>query len=66
MDDYSYSKPAPWDGYKGDIKKVVIEDGVTSIGYKAFNQCSNLTSVTIPDSVTWIGRIAFQSCISLQ
>ena len=32
---------------------------VTSIGYKAFNECSGLTSVVIPSSVTSIGYDAF-------
>ncbi|AET68682.1 conserved repeat protein [Desulfosporosinus orientis DSM 765] len=38
---------------------------VTSIGYKTFNECSNLTSVTIPSSVTSIGDQAFNECSSL-
>ncbi|MEE0113833.1 MAG: leucine-rich repeat domain-containing protein, partial [Ruminococcus sp.] len=47
------------------VKKVVIEDGVTSIGDAAFYDCNNLTSITIPDSVTSIGNAAFSFCSSL-
>ena len=56
---------APWTEYREDITTVVIEDGVTSIGDWAFNECSGLTSVTIPGSVTSIGGYAFQNCSSL-
>ena len=38
---------------------------VTTIGEKAFYECSSLTSVTIPDSVTSIGYFAFGGCTSL-
>ena len=48
-----------------NVKKVVIEDGVTSIGNSAFNECISLTSITIPDSVTSIGTYAFSGCRSL-
>ena len=50
---------------KAKVLSVVIEPGVTSIGYMAFNGCSRLTSVTIPDSVTSIGIHAFTDCRSL-
>ena len=48
-----------------NIISVVIEDGVTSIGGRAFEYCSSLTSVTIPDGVTSIGDGAFEYCSSL-
>ena len=55
----------PWDSQRNKIKKVVIENGVTSIGVRAFSSCSGLTSVTIPNSVTSIGNRAFDYCLSL-
>ncbi|MGM9807844.1 MAG: leucine-rich repeat protein, partial [Candidatus Onthomorpha sp.] len=38
---------------------------VTSIGDRAFYNCSGLTSVTIPNSITSIGGSAFYECSSL-
>ena len=43
------------------VVNVIIPDGITSIGYHAFLNCS-LTSVVIPDSVTSIGNAAFNGC----
>ena len=65
--DYTYSNgeyitTAPWGA---NIKSVVIEDGVTSIGNYAFYRCTGLTSVTIGNSVTSIGDVAFAICESL-
>ncbi len=56
---------APWTDMKSEIKTVVVEAGVTSIGSYAFFNCSNLTSAAISDSVTTIGQSAFEGCSSL-
>ena len=59
MRDYSGSD-TPF--YKSNIKKVVIEKGVTGIGDNAFYECASLTGIAIPDSVTIIGDYAFAFC----
>jgi len=64
MNDYSYSN-VPWRTYSSDIKKVVINNGVTSIGDGAFYGCTGLTSVTIGNGVTSIGDGAFYGCTGL-
>ena len=48
-----------------NIKSVVIEKGITSIGDYAFYKCVSLTNVTITDSVRNIGYSAFCNCTSL-
>ena len=58
-------KESPFKNNK-EIKHVVIEDGVTDIGYCAFGDCSNLKDITIADSVTNIGKLAFKNCSSLE
>lgn len=52
--------------FEKDIKKVVINKGITDVAYNAFNGCRNLTSVTLPEGVTEIGDVAFYYCSSLK
>jgi len=65
MTDYSISNQSPWFSQSQHIKRIIINDGVTTIGVWAFTTCRYLTSVTIPNSVTTIGWAAFSSCSSL-
>ena len=53
----------PW-SYK-NVKQVIIDDGVTTIGNSAFSECKSLTSINIPNSVKTIGVCAFSTCTAL-
>ncbi|MDR0830534.1 MAG: leucine-rich repeat domain-containing protein [Prevotellaceae bacterium] len=56
MPDYTSASSTPWYSQRANIKTLIIEDGVTSIGNYTFNNCSSLTFVTIPNAVTSIGN----------
>ena len=45
-----------------ELTNLVVPEGVTSIGERAFYGCSGLTSITLPSSLTSIGDWAFQYC----
>ena len=47
------------------LTSIVIPSGVTSIGDRAFANCSSLTGIEIPSSMTSIGDDAFSYCTSL-
>ena len=62
-DAFSYGRIS---GFPNEVTSVTIPDCVTSIGKRAFRDCSRLTSVIIPQSVTNVGDFAFCSCASLK
>lgn len=49
----------PWYYHSSSIKKVTIENSVTTIGDHAFYYCENLSGIHIHDAVTYIGDFAF-------
>ena len=65
MTEYSHDN-RPWENDINSIKKVVIQNGVTTISPYAFYKCEKLQSVTIPQSVHTIGKILFAECAALK
>ena len=51
---------------RSSILHLVIADGVTVIGTKAFQYCGEIEDVVIPASVTSIGGDAFYGCTSVE
>ena len=57
-----WSSTPEWDDYLSEIRKVVVEEGVTSIGVNAFWDACNLTEVSLPQSLDTIESYAFDAC----
>ena len=51
--------------YNGPGGEVVIPEGVTEIGWGAFQNCTGLQQVTLPKGLTAIKMRAFAGCTSL-
>ncbi|MFR8168893.1 MAG: leucine-rich repeat protein [Lachnospiraceae bacterium] len=66
MYDLPDSEYAPWYSLKKDIKKIVVGNGITSIGTDAFYNMVQATDIDIPESVTVIKECALQGCESIK
>lgn len=64
------NESAPWGMYCREVKKVVIGNGITSIGDSSFEPEYEVNypieSVTLPNSLTRIGSSAFYKCVNLK
>ena len=69
MTDYmhfaDYGSTAPWNHRRDEIKKIVVEDGITHIGSVAFGYCDHAEEIILPPSITSIGGGAFHTCTSI-
>lgn len=66
MPDFRLEANRPWHSYKGEITKVIIEDGVTSVGNYAFANCANLIELQLTDDIVRIGNDTFENCNDLE
>lgn len=63
---HPYEQKAPWNEYRSLIKKITIDDGISSIGAFSFKDCFNLESVELSDTVNRIEDYAFCKCTKLE
>jgi acyl carrier protein len=63
FDDYT---AYPWCNLKSETSTLIIENGVTSIGERAFQFFVELKQISIADTVRTIGRLAFGYCQALE
>lgn len=65
LEKYSGDHFIPWETFRKEITSVVIQEGITSIGYNSFHACLFLKNVSLPDSLCRIGAEAFHGDQSL-
>lgn len=63
--DYTWISTAPWAVHTDRIRRLVLEEGVTSVGRYAFCGLTALTAADLPSSLTTIDWGAFQDCRGL-
>ena len=56
----------PWGKYRNKVRYLLVQDGVTRIGSRAFQSFALLESVELANSVGSIGVWAFQNCYKLE
>ena len=49
-----------------NVKSIIIQNNITTIGGAAFANCTGIEEITIPESVTSLGRSAFSKCTGLK
>ncbi len=66
MPDFNSVEDRPWYGKTTYIHKLIIEEGVTSIGKLAFDHAASLEEIELPDGLRSIGTSAFSTCSNLK
>lgn len=64
--DSFHNADTPWKEFCDSIVHIYIENGITTIGKRAFSECSNLGKVFLPKPVEWIKFGAFNDCKKLE
>ncbi|MBR2556430.1 MAG: leucine-rich repeat domain-containing protein [Aeriscardovia sp.] len=66
MEDYYMYQNAPWYDYKNLVTRIVIGEGITTVGTENFREFNNLSTVEFPSTLTSIGGWGFGNCFVLQ
>lgn len=59
LDGFASPKEAPWYPRSGRVSKIVLSEGIASVGSGAFSACEHVGAVVLPRSVTSLGEGAF-------
>lgn len=65
MNNYGDISELPWKPHINEIRKIVIEEGVASVGDWAFSSCEELTEIHLSGTVATLGVQCFSFCTSL-
>ena len=74
MQAYEKEEDVPWHAYRSEIRRLYIDDDISSIGNYAFSNCGNLSSINtvlaehgyLPEALVHIGTKAFWGCSQLK
>ena len=64
MANYTTVDARPWHSYASSINTIVVEEGVTAIGQRAFRETA-VTSISFPSTLVYIYDYAIVSCTNL-
>jgi len=62
----NFTDVAPWNCSRFVIERIVLEEGVESIGDRAFYGCQLLRTMDLPSSLRMIGDSAFMGCTEIR
>ena len=61
-----YDPNTPWHVKSSEVTKVVIDEGITSVGFNGFYHFMNLSEVELPSTLVDLAPGAFQTCPQLK
>jgi len=59
---FSDASAAPWDEYRGELTRIILDEGITALPADCFAECKSLSSVTFPKSLESVDANAFRDC----
>jgi len=66
MTDYERVGERPWEEYMNETEKLIISEGITSVGDWSFADFTAVKEINLPNSLKSIGVRAFYNCCSVE